>query len=97
MIIFGRERWTLDRNLLVIRSRLLGWKSEQQFVDGAFSLTRVSRTTEEGTAWSWELQLQNQAGHKLKVLRSAPDDDVPRLLGAVLSHHTGWPLGEAEG
>ena len=66
VIIFGRECWTLDRNLLVVRSRLFGWKSEQQFVDGTLNLTRVSRTTEDGTFWSWELQLQNHAGHKLK-------------------------------
>jgi hypothetical protein len=97
VIIFGRERWILERNLLVVRSRLFGWKSEQQFVDGTLDLAHVSRTTEDGTAWSWELQLQNQAGCKLKVLRSDPDDDVPRQLGAVLSHHTGWPLRERDG
>jgi hypothetical protein len=97
VIIFGRERWIVERNLLVVRSRLFGWKSEEQFVDGAFNLTRVSRTTEDGTAWSWELQLQHQAGCKPKILRSDPDDDVPRLVGAVLSHHTGWLLREAEG
>jgi hypothetical protein len=97
VIIFSRERWVVERNLLVIRSRLSGWKSEQQYVDGTLSLARVSRATEDGTVWSWELRLQNQAGTVLKVLRSDSDDDVPRLLGAVLSHHTGWPLREAEG
>ncbi|MBC8869730.1 MAG: hypothetical protein H8E44_09950 [Planctomycetes bacterium] len=96
VIIFGRERWILDRNLFIVRSRLFGWKSEQQYVDGTFNLARVITKNDDERVWRWELQLQDQAGGVLKDLRSYPDDDVPRLLGAVLSECTGWPLREAE-
>jgi hypothetical protein len=97
VIMSSRDCWIVERNLLIVRSRLFGWKSEQQYVDGTFSLMHVSRTTEEGKVWTWRLQVQNQAGRVLKVLRSDQDDDVPRLLGAVLAQRTGWPLCEAEG
>jgi hypothetical protein len=96
VITFSRDRWVVGRNLFTVRSRLFGWKSEQQYVDGAFHLTRVCTKGEDGRVWTWELHLQNQAGHTLKVLRSDRDDDVPRLLGAVLSERTGWPLRETE-
>lgn len=95
VIIFGRDRWILDRNLFIVRSRLFGWNSEQQYVDGTFNLARVCTKNDDGRVWRWELQLQDQAGGVLKVLRSYPDDSVPRLLGAVLSEGTGWPLREA--
>jgi len=96
VIVFSRERWILDRDLFIVRSRLFGWKSEQQFVDGTFNLSRVSRKTEDGRVWSWELQLQNQAGGVLNALYRDDDDDLPRLLGTVLSEWTGWPLHEVE-
>jgi hypothetical protein len=97
VIMFSRDRWIAERNLFIVRSRLFGWKSEQQYVDGTLSLMHVSRTTEDGRVWTWRLQVQNQAGRVLKVLRSDKDDDVPRLLGAVLAECTGWPLCEGEG
>ena len=82
---FGRERWILDRNLLIVRSRLFGWKSEQPYVDGTLKLTRVCREIngEDGkvTRWFWELHLQNLAGPRLKVLWTGEDDDVPRRTG----------------
>jgi hypothetical protein len=96
VIIIVRECWIPDHDVFVVRSRLFGWKSEQQYVDGTFHLTRVCKATDDGNVWTWELQLQNQAGQVLKALRSDQDDDVPRLLGAVLSERTGWPLHEAE-
>ena len=96
VIVFSRERWIVDRDRFIVRSRMFGWKSEQQYVDGTFNLTRVSRKTEDGRVWFWELQLQNQAGGVLKNLHSAGDDDVPRLLGTVLSQCTGWALREEE-
>jgi len=96
VIIFGRDSWILDHNLFIVRSRLFGWKSERQYVDGTFNLARVCTKNQDERVWRWELQLQNQAGGVLKVLRSYPDDDVPRMLGAVLSERTGWPLREAE-
>lgn len=96
VIVFSRERWVVDRDLFIVRSRLFGWKSEKQYVDGAFNLTRVSRKTEDGRVWSWELQLQNQAGGVLNALYRDDDDDLPRLLGAVLSQCTGWPMHEVE-
>ena len=96
VIIFSRERWIVDRNLFIIRSQTFGWKSEKQYVDGTFNLLRVSHNTEDGRAWSWELQLQNRAGSVLNALYSDNDDDLPRLLGTVLSQYTGWPLHEVE-
>lgn len=65
-------------------------------MDGTFNLARVITKNDDERVWRWELQLQDQAGGVLKDLRSYPDDDVPRLLGAVLSECTGWPLREAE-
>ena len=96
VISFSRERWIVDRDLFIVRSRLFGWKSEKQYVDGTFNLTRVCTKHEDTTAWHWELQLQNQAGGVLTVLHGDGDDDVPRLLGAVLSECTGWQLHEVE-
>lgn len=96
VVMFGRERWTLDRDLFIVRSRLFGRKSEQQYVDGTNSLARVCTKHEDERSWPWDLQLENAAGGMLKKLRSDRDDDLPRLLGSLLSRCTGWPLREVE-
>ena len=46
-----------------------------------------------GTPHQWD---SLQVSWPATVLYSAEDDDLPRLLGTALSHHTGWPLREAE-
>mgnify|MGYP001816661951 FL=1 len=97
VIIFSRKRWIVDRNLFVVRSRLFGWKSEQQYVDGVVGLARVGTKVDERIHWTWEVQLQDQTGRVVKKnLYNARDDDIPRQLAAVLMQHTGWALREAE-
>ena len=96
VVIFSRERWILDRNLFVIRSRLFGWKSETQFVDGVINLAHLGTKIDEQTLWTWQVQLQDQTGRVLKKnLYNSRDDDIARQLAAVLMRHTGWPLREA--
>ena len=94
--LFGRERWIVDRNLLLVRSRWFGWKSEHEYIDGQWTLARVRIASPNRTTWTWQLQLQNQSGRTLKVFCLSRDDDLPRLLGTLLSHRTGWPLRETE-
>ena len=94
--LVGRERWIVDRDVLLIRSRWFGWKSSHEYVDGQWTLSRVHLASPEETTWTWQLQLQNQSGHTLKVFCLVRNDDLPRLLGTVLSHRTGWPLRETE-
>ena len=94
--LVGRERWIVDRDVLLIRSRLFGWKFEHEYVDGQWTLSRVRLASAEQTSWTWHLQLQNPSGRTLKVFCMARDDDLPRLLGTVLSQRTGWPLRETE-
>jgi hypothetical protein len=90
---FGRARWTADRNLLLVRWRLFGWKTDHGYVNGRWRLTAITRTTSRGHRYTeWQLLLENPSGCTLKVLHSDTDDDVPRLLGTLLSHRTGWPL-----
>ena len=86
----------MDRNLLLVRSRIFGWKSEHEYVDGQWMLARVRHASPNRTTWTWQLQLQNPSGRTLKVFCMARDDDLPRLLGTVLSQRTGWPLRETE-
>ena len=33
VVFFSRERWTVDRNLLLVRSRIFGWKSAHEYVN----------------------------------------------------------------
>ncbi|MBC7815281.1 MAG: hypothetical protein IAG10_00110 [Planctomycetaceae bacterium] len=90
---FGCECWAVDRNLLLVRSRIFGWKSEHEYVNARWKLARVRRTSSEGQSYLvWQLQLENASGGQLKVLRSERDDDVPRLLGTLFSQRTGWSL-----
>lgn len=89
-LLFGRERWIVGRNLLLVRSRLFGWTTERHYVDGVLTVTRL--VSNAGNSLRWKLHVQSQAGEMLKMLCSEPDDDLPRLLGAVMSEHTGWPL-----
>ena len=98
VVFFGRTRWTVDRNLLLIRSRLFGWKSEHAYVNARWKLANVRRTgSKGGTYYVWQLQLESDAGRVLKVQHgTSGDDDVPRLLGTLFSHRTGWPLRDAE-
>lgn len=91
--LFGRERWTVDRNLLLVRSRIFGWSSEHEYVNACWKLAKVRRTDGDGHSYAvWQLQLENQSGRTLKVLHTNRDDDNPRLLGTLLSQRTGWPL-----
>jgi hypothetical protein len=93
-VIFARTQWVVDRNLLVVRSRLFGWKSERQFVDAVLHLSRTRTKFDGADQWRWQLALCNGTGQVLTQLRRAPDDDIPRLLAAVLSSATGWPVEE---
>ena len=99
MILLSRELWTLDDNLLIVTSGLLGWKSEQQYVDGRLVLARVGvhHKGEDGayTTWEWQLQLKSPGEKPDRVLDRHVDDDSPRALGALLANATGWPLREA--
>lgn len=97
VVIFSRERWSIDRNLFVVRSRLFGWTRETQYVAGVINLARVSTKINERTRWTWEVRLEDRTGRLLKKnLYNARDDDIPRQLAVVLSDRTGWPLREAE-
>ena len=93
IVIFASESWILGRNRLIVRSQLFGWIGEQHYVDVYLIVQRiVTHVTNIQIKTSWNLQIQDQAGKVLKTLRSDSDDNVPRLLGALLSEHTGWPV-----
>jgi hypothetical protein len=100
-VFFRRERWTVDRNLLLVRSRLFGWNPEHEFVNARWRLAKVrrgslsSRHSYSSSYTVWELQLENASGRQCKVLYGESDDDVPRLLGTLFAHRTGWPLTES--
>lgn len=100
IVLLSRELWILDRNLLTIASSLFGWRSDRQYVDGRLvaARVRVNRPSAEssGTAWEWQLQLQDTSGHTVRVLDRHSDNDSPRLLGQLLANGTGWPLREAD-
>ena len=87
VIILGRERWIVDRNLFVFRAWLFGWKSEHQYVHGILNVEHVCTPirNSDRKRWTWELQVQNQTGRVLKVLCGDRDDDVPRRR-AVSAH-----------
>ncbi|MBI3866473.1 MAG: hypothetical protein HY290_31720 [Planctomycetia bacterium] len=101
VLLFGRTRWIMDHNLLIVAGRLFWWNSEKQFVDATLKLARASRQYKTKnsvfpqTRWSWQLQLLNASGTMLQKLRQDDDDDVPRLLCAVVSECTGWPVHDA--
>jgi hypothetical protein len=99
VVLLSREQWTLDRNLLTITSRLFGWRSQQQFVDGQLVLTRLQTHRaggdSNGAVWEWQLQLQDAGGQQLRVLHRHTHDESPRLLGRLIAKPTLWPLREA--
>jgi hypothetical protein len=99
-VFFRRERWTVDRNLLLVRSRLFGWNPEEEFVNARWRLAKVRHGSLSGRHsyryTIWELQLESASGRPCKVLYGQSDDDVPRLLGTLFAHRTGWPLIETE-
>ena len=93
MVTFASESWIVGRNRLIVRSQLFGWTAEHHFVDGALIVKRVvEHRTNIRISLRWKLELQDRAGKVLTTLRDEYDDDLPRLLGALLSEHTGWPL-----
>jgi hypothetical protein len=96
VILLGREEWIVDRNLLLIRSRVLQWKSQREFINAGWQLARVQRIVDARVRWHWELRLVNHSENCLRVLRTDADDDVPRLLGTLLSKRTGWALQDLE-
>jgi hypothetical protein len=93
--VFSRERWTVDRNLLLVRGRIFGWKSEHEYVNARWKLARVRRSSKSGSYHVWQLQLENASGRTVKVLHQSSDDDVPRLLGTLFSRRSGWSLIDA--
>jgi hypothetical protein len=101
-VFFRRERWTVDRNLLLVRSRLFGRNPDHEFVNAHWRLAKVRRgSLSSSNRYSqsytvWELQLESASGRQCKVLWGETDDDVPRLLGTLFSHRTGWPLRVSE-
>jgi hypothetical protein len=91
--IFGRTQWTIGQDSFTERSRLLWFRSERQFVDAKLRLSRVC--TYQGTRrsyWRSQIAIHNESGEQLRVLYREREDGVPRLLGAVLSDFTKWPL-----
>ena len=99
VIIFGRERWIVDRNLLVFRSRLFGWKSEHQYVDGILNVRVRLHADPQQRSEAVDLGTSSSETRPAECSRSYTsdrDDDVPRQLGAVLSRRTGWPLHDPD-
>jgi hypothetical protein len=96
-LLFRREHWIFDRNLVLVRARLFGWTSEHEYVNARWklALVRHTRSGKGGTSTSWQVQLESLAGKTLKVFYSNPDDDAPRLLATLVSRRTGWDLREA--
>jgi hypothetical protein len=94
--LMTREKWTLDRNLLIVTSQSPGRTKEQQYVDCSLTLARVGAKCQSkhgsDASWQWQLQLLDSSGQVLRVLHRHANDDGPRLLGVLLSHATGWPL-----
>lgn len=98
IVCFRRVRWIVEHNLLLDCSSVFGWDFEHEYVNARWKLAKVLHT-ESGTPkrryFKWELQIENQSGTVLDVLHKANDDDIPRLLGTLLSQRTGWPLTES--
>jgi hypothetical protein len=96
-VLFSRELWTLDRNLLIVTSGLRR-KKEEQIINGRLVLARVGSCNHSksgsGRSWHWQLQLQESNGKLVRVLYRHADDDAPRALGALIANATGWPLCE---
>ncbi len=99
MACFHRTRWTVDHNLLLVRSRAFGWLPEREYVNARWKLTKVRRKDRGHRPYFlWQLRLENTAGLLLEAPHFATngDDDIPRLLGTLFSQRTGWPLQEGE-
>ncbi len=104
MACIHRTRWTVDHNLLLVRSHTFGWQPEREYVNARWKLTKVRRTDSENRNpyFLWQLQLENASGRLLEAPHFAinRDDDIPRLLGTLFAQRTGWPLhdpGERQG
>lgn len=96
IVCFRRVRWIVEHNLLLVCSSVFGWDFEHEYVNAHWKLAKIHRKDAEQRRESfWELQIENQSGNVLKVLHKANDDDIPRLLGTLLSQRTGWPLSES--
>lgn len=95
MACIYRVRWTVDHNLLLVRSRDFGWLPEREYVNARWKLTKVQRKHRKGPSYFlWQLQLETTSGRLLEAPHFAThgDDDIPRLLGTLLAQRTGWPL-----
>ena len=104
MACIYRVRWTVDHNLLLVRSRDFGWLPEREYVNARWKLTKVRRTDNKNRNpyFLWQLRLENASGRLLEAPHFATngDDDIPRLLGTLFAQRTGWPLhdfGERQG
>lgn len=88
-------RWTMGRNLLLVRSRTFGLEPAREYVNARWRLTKVLRKARTGPSYILrQLQLENDSGRLLEASHFATsgDDDIPRLLGTLFAQRTGWRL-----
>jgi hypothetical protein len=91
---FSRERWIVDHNLVVVVSRKLYRKSEQQYVDANLKLERFRWLGGGKRSESTQLEVEEGSGRPPRHLWGDSKDEGLRLLGAVMAKRTGWKLWE---
>jgi hypothetical protein len=96
-LLIAGEQWAIDKNSLQIHHPWIRWKEAISFVNASMRLEQATNVDQERRRTvKWHLQVRSAPGTLLRVLLSREDDDLPRLLGTIISRRAGWPMRESQ-